>query len=31
MAPVVRERENAGHLDLLGGSCLMLTHGPCWP
>ena len=26
MAPVVRERENAGHLDLLGGSCLMLTR-----
>jgi hypothetical protein len=25
-APVVRERENAGHLDLLGGSCLMLTR-----
>jgi hypothetical protein len=22
----VRERENAGHLDLLGGSCLMLTR-----
>jgi uncharacterized membrane protein YgaE (UPF0421/DUF939 family) len=30
MTPVVRERENAGHLDLLGGSCLMLTR-PCWP
>jgi hypothetical protein len=26
MAPVVRERENAGHLDLLGGSCLMLVR-----
>ena len=26
MAPVVRERENASHLDLLGGSCLMLTR-----
>jgi hypothetical protein len=26
MAPVARERENADHLDLLGGSCLMLTH-----
>jgi uncharacterized membrane protein YgaE (UPF0421/DUF939 family) len=26
MAPVVRERENAGHLDLLGVSCLMLTR-----
>ena len=25
-APVVRERENAGHLDLLGGSCLKLTR-----
>jgi Fusaric acid resistance protein-like len=25
-APVVRERENAGHLDLLGGSCLLLTR-----
>jgi hypothetical protein len=25
-APVVRERENAGHLDLLGGSCLVLTR-----
>nr|WP_240942614.1 FUSC family protein [Planosporangium thailandense] len=25
-APVVRENENAGHLDLLGGSCLMLTR-----
>jgi uncharacterized membrane protein YgaE (UPF0421/DUF939 family) len=24
--PVVRENENAGHLDLLGGSCLMLTR-----
>jgi uncharacterized membrane protein YgaE (UPF0421/DUF939 family) len=24
--PVVRERENAGHLDLLGGSCLLLTR-----
>ena len=23
---MVRERENAGHLDLLGGSCLMLTR-----
>jgi hypothetical protein len=26
MAPVVRERENAGHLDLLGGSCLLLAR-----
>jgi uncharacterized membrane protein YgaE (UPF0421/DUF939 family) len=26
MAPVARERENADHLDLLGGSCLMLTR-----
>jgi hypothetical protein len=26
MAPVVRDRENAGHLDLLGGSCLKLTR-----
>jgi Fusaric acid resistance protein-like len=25
-APVARERENAAHLDLLGGSCLMLTR-----
>ncbi len=25
-APVVRERENAGHLDLLGGSALLLTR-----
>jgi uncharacterized membrane protein YgaE (UPF0421/DUF939 family) len=25
-APAVRERENAGHLDLLGGSCLLLTR-----
>ena len=25
-APVVRETENAGYLDLLGGSCLMLTR-----
>lgn len=25
-APVVRETENAGHLDLLGGSCLMLAR-----
>ncbi|MGC9666121.1 FUSC family protein [Planosporangium sp. 12N6] len=25
-APVVRENENAGHLDLLGDSCLMLTR-----
>jgi hypothetical protein len=25
-APVVRERENAGHLDLLGGSCLLLAR-----
>ena len=25
-APVVRERENAGHLDLLGGSCLLLVR-----
>jgi hypothetical protein len=24
--PVVRERENAGHLDLLGGSCLLLAR-----
>jgi len=24
--PVVREKESAGHLDLLGGSCLMLTR-----
>lgn len=24
--PVVRENENAGHLDLLGGSCLMLAR-----
>jgi hypothetical protein len=24
--PVVRESENAGHLDLLGGSCLLLTR-----
>jgi Fusaric acid resistance protein-like len=26
MAPVAHERENADHLDLLGGSCLMLTR-----
>jgi hypothetical protein len=26
MAPVVRENENAGHLDLLGGACLMLAR-----
>jgi uncharacterized membrane protein YgaE (UPF0421/DUF939 family) len=26
LAPVVRENENAGHLDLLGGSALMLTR-----
>jgi hypothetical protein len=26
MAPVVRESEHAGHLDLLGGSCLLLTR-----
>jgi len=26
MGPVVREKENAGHLDLLGVSCLMLTR-----
>jgi uncharacterized membrane protein YgaE (UPF0421/DUF939 family) len=26
MAPVVREREHAGHLDLLGGSCLLLAR-----
>lgn len=26
MAGVVRESENAGHLDLLGGSCLLLTR-----
>lgn len=26
IAPVVRENENAGHLDLLGVSCLMLTR-----
>jgi hypothetical protein len=26
MAPVVRERENADHLDLLGGSCLLLAR-----
>ena len=25
-APVVKETENAGYLDLLGGSCLMLTR-----
>jgi uncharacterized membrane protein YgaE (UPF0421/DUF939 family) len=25
-APVVREREHAGHLDLLGGSCLLLVR-----
>ncbi|MEW2354149.1 FUSC family protein [Spirillospora sp. NPDC029432] len=25
-APSARERENAGHLDLLGGSCLMLAR-----
>ena len=26
MAPVVRENENVGHLDLLGASCLVLTR-----
>ena len=26
MAPVVHESENAGHLDLLGGSCLLLAR-----
>jgi hypothetical protein len=26
VTPVVRETENAGHLDLLGGSCLMLAR-----
>jgi hypothetical protein len=26
IAPVVRENEDAGHLDLLGGSCLLLTR-----
>jgi hypothetical protein len=26
IAPLVRETEDAGHLDLLGGSCLMLTR-----
>jgi hypothetical protein len=26
IAPVVRESEDAGHLDLLGGSCLLLTR-----
>jgi hypothetical protein len=26
MAPVTYESENAGHLDLLGGSCLLLTR-----
>jgi hypothetical protein len=26
-APVVRETENVGHLDLLGASCLMLARG----
>jgi Fusaric acid resistance protein-like len=26
MAPVVHESEDAGHLDLLGGSCLLLTR-----
>jgi uncharacterized membrane protein YgaE (UPF0421/DUF939 family) len=26
MAPVARESEDAGHLDLLGGSCLLLTR-----
>jgi hypothetical protein len=26
VTPVVRESENAGHLDLLGGSCLMLAR-----
>jgi len=26
ISPVVRESENAGHLDLLGGSCLLLTR-----
>jgi uncharacterized membrane protein YgaE (UPF0421/DUF939 family) len=30
MAPVVRESEHAGHLDLLGGSCLLLTRTH-WP
>jgi Fusaric acid resistance protein-like len=26
LEPVVREKENAGHLDLLGGSCLVLAR-----
>jgi hypothetical protein len=26
ITPVVRENEDAGHLDLLGGSCLLLTR-----
>ncbi|HEY8460427.1 MAG TPA: FUSC family protein [Blastocatellia bacterium] len=26
LAPLARENENAGHLDLLGGSCLILTR-----
>ncbi len=26
IAPLVRENEDAGHLDLLGGSCLLLTR-----
>jgi hypothetical protein len=26
LTPVVQEKENAGHLDLLGGSCLMVTR-----
>jgi uncharacterized membrane protein YgaE (UPF0421/DUF939 family) len=26
VAPLARENENAGHLDLLGGSCLILTR-----
>jgi hypothetical protein len=26
LEPVVREKEDAGHLDLLGGSCLLLTR-----
>ena len=30
IAPVVRETEDAGRLDLLGGSCLALD-GPRWP
>jgi hypothetical protein len=27
MAPAVQEKENADHLDLLGGSCLILARG----